>query len=70
MAEARAGDLLVGDVGGTNCRFGLVQPGALRVTSIETMKDDRFAAFEEAVAAYLEMTGASFAAAFAGGLLL
>jgi len=58
LAEARAGDLLVGDVGGTNCRFGLVQPGALRVTSIETMKDDRFAAFEEAVAAYLEMTGA------------
>lgn len=58
LAEARVGDLLVGDVGGTNCRFGLVRPGDLQASAIETMRDDRFAAFEDAVAAYLEMTGA------------
>ncbi|MFD1333629.1 glucokinase, partial [Methylopila musalis] len=46
--------LLVGDIGGTNGRFGLVDPGELRPRAVETLANDGFASFEDEVAAYLD----------------
>jgi len=57
LAEAPRLDLLVGDIGGTNSRFGLVPPGGLRPYAIATAPDEAYAAFEDAVAAYLQQTG-------------
>jgi glucokinase len=48
---------LVGDIGGTNSRFGLVEPGSMTVTRIERLKNDDFASLEEVAAAYLERQG-------------
>lgn len=48
---------LVGDIGGTNSRFGLVEPGSMTVTHIERLKNDDFASLEEVAAAYLERQG-------------
>lgn len=48
---------LVGDIGGTNSRFGLVEPGSMTVTRIERLKNDEFASLEEVAAAYLERQG-------------
>jgi len=48
---------LVGDIGGTNSRFGLVEPGSMTVTRIERLKNDDFASLEEVAAAYLESQG-------------
>lgn len=45
---------LVGDIGGTNSRFGLVEPGSMTVTRIERLKNDDFASLEGVAAAYLE----------------
>jgi glucokinase len=53
---------LVGDVGGTNCRFALASrspPEGWMLSQVETYPDDAFAAFEDAVGAYLAKTGAS-----------
>jgi glucokinase len=44
---------LVGDIGGTNSRFGLVEPGATEVRDIEALKNDNFPSLEEAAKAYL-----------------
>jgi glucokinase len=44
---------LVGDIGGTNSRFGLVEPGATVVGDIEALKNDSFPSLEEAARAYL-----------------
>lgn len=43
---------LVGDIGGTNSRFGLVEPGSTVVGDIEALKNDRFASLEDAIAQY------------------
>lgn len=48
---------LVGDIGGTNSRFGLVEPGSMTVTRIEKLKNDGFASLEEVAAAYLQHQG-------------
>src|SRR3954469_12122053 len=44
---------LVGDIGGTNSRFGLVEPGSTQVSQIEALKNDDFGSLEEAARAYL-----------------
>ncbi|WP_119388328.1 glucokinase [Taklimakanibacter lacteus] len=44
---------LVGDIGGTNSRFGLVAEGAMAVTRIEKLKNDDYASLEDVAAAYL-----------------
>lgn len=45
---------LVGDIGGTNSRFGLVEPGSQAVRDVEALKNDSFASLEAAIAQYLE----------------
>lgn len=44
---------LVGDVGGTNSRFGLVQPGSTAVHDIVALKNDDFGSLEETAGHYL-----------------
>ncbi|GLK75010.1 glucokinase [Methylopila jiangsuensis] len=46
--------LLVGDIGGTNGRFGLVDGDAVRPRAVRTLANDGFATFEDEVAAYLD----------------
>ncbi len=50
---------LVGDIGGTNSRFGLVEPGSTRVTAIAVQKNDNFASLEDSIAAYVAARGLS-----------
>ncbi len=50
---------LVGDIGGTNSRFGLVAQGSMQVTRIERLKNDDFGSLEDVAAAYLEGQGVS-----------
>jgi len=45
---------LVGDIGGTNSRFGQVARGSLAVRDIEVLRNDDFASLEAAIAAYRE----------------
>ena len=42
---------LVGDIGGTNSRFGLVEPGSTRVRDIDVLKNNNFASLEDSIAA-------------------
>lgn len=51
------GIALVGDIGGTNSRFGLVDLGATEVRGIEALKNDRFGSLEQAAGAYLSARG-------------
>lgn len=46
--------LLVGDIGGTNARFGLAPEGELRPHDVRIISNDDHASFEDAVAAYLD----------------
>lgn len=48
---------LVGDIGGTNSRFGLVEKGTTAVGDIEAVKNNKFASLEEAVSHYVEKRG-------------
>jgi len=48
---------LVGDIGGTNSRFGLVEPGSTKVTGVAVQKNDAFASLEDSIAAYLNAKG-------------
>lgn len=48
---------LVGDIGGTNSRFGLVAPDSTLVSHIEALKNDDFASLEAAAARYLARRG-------------
>jgi glucokinase len=48
---------LVGDIGGTNSRFGLVEEGSVEVTRIEKLKNDSFASLEDVARAYLDSQG-------------
>ncbi|MEI7600170.1 MAG: glucokinase [Aestuariivirga sp.] len=50
---------LVGDIGGTNSRFGLVEPGTTRVTQVAVQKNDNFASLEDSIAAYVKTKGVS-----------
>lgn len=56
---------LVGDIGGTNSRFGLVEPGAFHVRDIDVLKNNNFGSLEESVAAYLKPRGITALAAAA-----
>ncbi len=60
-----SGLALVGDIGGTNSRFGLTEPGSTRVSDIAVQKNDQFGSLEEAIAAYLRSKGLSGLAAAA-----
>ena len=48
---------LVGDIGGTNSRFGLVEPGSTRIREIEVLKNNNFGSLEESISAYVKMKG-------------
>ncbi len=56
---------LVGDIGGTNSRFGLVEPGPTTVRDVEALKNNNFGSLEEAVAHYVEKRGVKDLAAAA-----
>jgi glucokinase len=47
---------LVGDIGGTNSRFGLVEPGSFIVHRVMALKNDNYASLEAAITAYLKET--------------
>jgi glucokinase len=44
---------LLGDVGGTNSRFGLIELGSMEVRDVEVLKNDQFAGLEAAIAHYV-----------------
>ena len=48
---------LVGDIGGTNSRFGLVEQGSTQVIRVESVKNDGFAGLEAAASHYLKNQG-------------
>ncbi|WP_421693923.1 glucokinase [Aestuariivirga sp.] len=48
---------LVGDIGGTNSRFGLVEPGSTVVQNAAVQKNDNFASLEDSIAAYVQEMG-------------
>jgi glucokinase len=48
---------LVGDIGGTNSRFGLVEQGSLVVKHVEALRNDHFASLEAAIGQYLNNKG-------------
>jgi glucokinase len=56
---------LVGDIGGTNSRFGLVEVGSTRVREIEVLKNNNFASLEDSIGAYVKAQGLSELAAAA-----
>lgn len=45
---------LVGDIGGTNSRFGLVEPGSTAIRDIAVLKNDDFPSLEAAIGQYLK----------------
>lgn len=45
---------LVGDIGGTNSRFGLVEKGSVEVTRVQALKNDNFPSLESAASHYLQ----------------
>ena len=56
---------LVGDIGGTNSRFGLMQPDSTQIRNVEVLKNSRFGSLEESIGAYLKMQGVTALAAAA-----
>ena len=56
---------LVGDIGGTNSRFGLVEQGSMAVREMESLKNDNFASLEAAIQKYLQNRGISSLSAVA-----
>ena len=46
---------LVGDIGGTNSRFGLVEKGSTIITHVEALKNDGFNGLESAISHYLKV---------------
>ena len=56
---------LVGDIGGTNSRFGLVKQGSMAIQHMEALRNDNFPSLEGAIQQYLrnrEVTSLSSAA--------
>ena len=56
---------LVGDIGGTNSRFGLVKQGSMAIQHMESLRNDNFSSLEGAIQQYLrnrEITSLSSAA--------
>jgi glucokinase len=56
---------LLGDIGGTNSRFGLIELGSMAVRDVEVLKNDHFKGLEAAISHYLEKRGVSELAAAA-----
>ena len=56
---------LVGDIGGTNARLGLLELGTMDVRDVEVMKGDDFHTLESVIAYYLEKRGITELAAAA-----
>jgi glucokinase len=56
---------LVGDIGGTNSRFGLVEPGSTAVRDVAVQKNDNVATLEASIDAYLSARGITALAAAA-----
>lgn len=56
---------LVGDIGGTNSRFGLVEPGSTQIRDIDVHKNNNFGSLEESIAAYVKARGITSLAAAA-----
>ena len=56
---------LVGDIGGTNSRFGLVEPGSTRIRAIDVLKNNNFNSLEESIGAYVKSHGITGLAAAA-----
>ncbi|MFT3989136.1 glucokinase [Aestuariivirga sp.] len=56
---------LVGDIGGTNSRFGLVEPGSTEVHNIDVHKNDEFTSLEDSIAHYVKGQGLTGLAAAA-----
>jgi glucokinase len=48
---------LVGDIGGTNSRFGLVAKSSKEVTHVQSLKNDGFSGLEAAISHYLKNHG-------------
>ena len=44
---------LVGDIGGTNSRFGLVKQGSMAIQHMESLRNDNFPSLEGAIQQYL-----------------
>lgn len=56
---------LVGDIGGTNSRFGLIELGSMDVRDVEVLKNDNFEGLEAALRHYVEKRGITELAAAA-----
>jgi glucokinase len=56
---------LVGDIGGTNARFGLIELGSINVRDVEVLKGTDFPTLEAVIAHYLEKRGITELAAAA-----
>jgi glucokinase len=48
---------LLGDIGGTNSRFGLIELGSMAVADVEVLKNDNFSGLEAAISHYLDKRG-------------
>ena len=48
---------LVGDIGGTNSRFGLVEPGSTSIRDIAVLKNNNHVSLEDAIGAYVKSMG-------------
>jgi glucokinase len=56
---------LVGDIGGTNSRFGLLELGSMEVREVDVQKNDNFASLEDSIRNYLNDRGVGELAAAA-----
>jgi len=56
---------LVGDIGGTNSRFGVLELGSMNVRDVEVLKNDNFDGLEAAISAYVTKHGITELAAAA-----
>ena len=48
---------LLGDIGGTNSRFGLIELGSMDVRDVEVLKNDNYPGLEAAIGHYVEKRG-------------
>jgi glucokinase len=48
---------LLGDIGGTNSRFGLIELGQMAVHDVDVLKNDNFRCLEDAISHYVEKRG-------------
>jgi glucokinase len=56
---------LLGDIGGTNSRFGVIELGSMEVRDVEALKNDSFKGLEDAIRHYVDKRGITELAAAA-----